>query len=276
MPELPEVEVTRRHLEPALTGALIERVVVRGKRVLRLQPHPADFASRLRGRRVLCLGRRGKYLTGDVGDGLTWILHLGMSGHLALAAPGEPAEPHTAVVLGLSGGPEVRFVDPRTFGHTAVLTAEELALAGPSRLGPDALDALPPARALAARLAGRKAPIKALLLDQRLVAGLGNIYADEVLHRARLRPDRPGGSLSAEEVAALRRSIRPVLRAGLRHGGTSLADNAYLLPDGRVGENLPRLAVYGRTGERCRRCGGEVQRTVLRQRSAHYCPGCQR
>jgi formamidopyrimidine-DNA glycosylase len=275
MPELPEVEATRRHLEPVLLGAVVARVAVRRERLLRLQPRPADFAARLEGRRVLDLARKGKFLLAAIGDGLTWLTHLGMSGRLALAEPGEPEAPHTAVVLGLAGGPEVRFVDPRTFGHTAVLTPAEMATAGPSRLGPDALESLPPAPVLAALLAGRSAPVKALLLDQRLLAGLGNIYADEVLHRARVRPDRAGGSLTLNEVSALRRWVRPVLEAGLRHGGTSLADLAYLLPDGRAGRHLERLRVYGRAGEPCRRCGTSVQRTVLRGRSAYFCPGCQ-
>jgi formamidopyrimidine-DNA glycosylase len=276
MPELPEVEITRRHLEPAVCGAVVAEVAVRRERALRLQPCPGDFISRLRGRRVLGIGRRGKYLLADVGDGLTWVTHLGMSGRMSLARPGDPEAAHTAVVVTLQDGPEVRFVDPRTFGHTAVLTPEELAAAGPSRLGPDALDALPRSRALAARLAGRSAPLKPLLLDQRLIAGLGNIYADEVLHRARLRPDRAAGSLSAEEVAALRRAVRPVLQASLRRGGTSLADLAYLLPDGRAGGYLERLKVYGRAGEPCRRCGAAVERIVQRGRSAYFCPECQR
>ena len=276
MPELPEVEITRRHLEPVLCGAVVARVDVRRERALRLQPRPADFAARLAGRRVLGLGRQGKYLLGDVGEGLTWVTHLGMSGRMSLARPGDPAAAHTAVVVSLEGGPEVRFVDPRTFGHTAVLTPEEMAGAGPSRLGPDALDALTRSPRLAAHLAGRKAPIKPLLLDQALVSGLGNIYADEVLFRARLRPDRPAGSLQRDEVAALRRAVRPVLRASLRRGGTSLADLAYLLPDGQAGGYLERLAVYGRAGEACRRCGAAIERIVLRGRSAFFCPECQR
>jgi formamidopyrimidine-DNA glycosylase len=276
VPELPEVELTRRHLEPVLRGALIGRVAVRGARVIRRQPHPGDFACRLRGRRVTGLARRGKYLLADVGDGLTWLTHLGMSGRVSVAAPGTPEPPHTALVVEVREGPEVRFIDPRTFGQSAVLTAAELARAGPSRLGPDALDALPSSRWLVGRLAGRTAPIKALLLDQRLLAGLGNIYADEVLHRARLRPDRAAGSLTREEVASLRRSVRPVLEAGLRHGGTSLADLAYRLPDGRTGEYLPRLQAYGRAGRPCRRCRGEIVRIVQHGRSAFFCPGCQR
>lgn len=276
MPELPEVELTRRHLEPVLRGAQVERVEVRGARVLRNQPRPADFIPRLRGRTVGDLRRRGKFMLADVGDGLTWLTHLGMSGRVSVAAPGSPEAPHTAVVVGLRQGPEVRFIDPRTFGHAAVLTAVELAAAGCSRLGPDALEELPPARWLAARLAGRTAPIKALLLDQRLVAGLGNIYADEVLHRARIRPDRPAGSLSPAEVSTLRRSIRPVLEAGLRHGGTSLADLAYLLPDGRTGRYFARLRVYGRAERPCRTCGRPIVRIVQSGRSAFFCPECQR
>jgi formamidopyrimidine-DNA glycosylase len=275
MPELPEVELTRRHLEPVLGGSRIQRVAVRGERVVRRQPRPEEFVPRLQGRRVHGLSRRGKYLLADVGDGLTWLVHLGMSGRVSVVSPGTPEPPHTAVVVGLRHGPEVRLIDPRTFGYTAVLTPGELAAAGPSRLGPDALDALPPVRWLVARLAGRKAPIKVLLLDQRLLAGLGNIYADEVLYRARLRPDRPAGSLLRDEVAALRHSVRPILHAGLRHGGTSLADLAYLLPDGRTGRFLPRLRAYGRVGQPCRRCGVPIVRLVLQGRSAFFCPRCQ-
>jgi formamidopyrimidine-DNA glycosylase len=276
MPELPEVELTRRHLEPVLRGTRIARVAVRGDRVLRGQPSPGDFTARLAGRRVLALGRRGKYLLADVGEGLTWLTHLGMSGRVSVVPPGAPEAAHTALVVGLQDGPEVRLIDPRTFGQTAVLTPGELDLAGPARLGPDALEELPTSRWLAARLAGRTAPIKALLLDQRLLSGLGNIYADEVLHRARLRPDRPAGSLDRQEVAALRGAVRPVLEAGLRHGGTSLADLAYLLPDGRTGEFLPRLRAYGRAGRPCRRCGTAIVRIVQHGRSAFFCPGCQR
>jgi len=276
MPELPEVELTRRHLEPVLCGSRIERVAVRRERVVRGQPAPGDFISRLQGRRVKGLARRGKYLLADVGDGLTWLTHLGMSGRVSLAAPGSPEVRHTSYVVSLAEGPEVRLIDPRTFGQTAVLTGAELAAAGPSRLGPDALEELPSTRWLTGRLAERKAPIKVLLLDQRLLAGLGNIYADEVLYRARLRPDRPAGSLTRPEVAALRRSVRPVLEAGLRYGGTSLADLAYLLPDGRTGQFLPRLRAYGRAGRPCRRCGIEIVRIVQQGRSAYFCPGCQR
>jgi formamidopyrimidine-DNA glycosylase len=275
MPELPEVETTRRHLAPVVEGALITGVEVRRPRMARRNERPADVAERLTGRHVERLGRRGKFLIGDLSGEMAWVSHLGMSGRFAVAAPGTPEAPHTNVVIHLHERPEVRLVDPRMFGFVAAFTPDELDVAL-AAVGPDALDALPRRPRLEAVLRGRRAPIKALLLDQRLVAGLGNIYADEVLHRARIAPERPGGSLRPEEVAALRSAIGVVLRAGLRHGGTSLDDLAYLLPDGRTGDYLSRLAVYGREGDRCRRCGGEIERLVLRGRSSHWCRGCQR
>jgi formamidopyrimidine-DNA glycosylase len=197
-----------------------------------------------------------------------------MSGRLSLNAPGEPEALHTNVVIHLRARPEVRFVDPRTFGFMAAFTDDELAVAMQA-VGPDALDDLPTAGMLHGTLAGRSAPIKALLLDQRIVAGLGNIYADEVLFRAHIAPKRPGGSLHRDEVQALRRAIPVVLRAGLRHGGTSLDDLAYLLPNGQAGTYLSRLSAYGREGDPCRRCGGIIERVVVRGRSSFWCRGCQ-
>jgi formamidopyrimidine-DNA glycosylase len=243
--------------------------------MVRRQERPGDFGDRLRGRRVLGIDRIGKFLLGQVEGDLTWVMHLGMSGRMQLARSGEPEAAHTNVVVGLDDGTELRFVDPRTFGFMAVLTPDEVRASSLARLGPDALADLPRSPALSQRLAGRTAPIKALLLDQGVLAGLGNIYADEVLHRSRIAPTRPGGSLSKDEVQALRASVRPVLEAGLAAGGTSLDDLAYLLPDGRAGQYLAQLAVYGREGEPCRRCGTEVRSMVVRGRSTHWCPSCQ-
>lgn len=274
MPELPEVEVTRRHLAPALEGAVITAVEVRRDRMTRRNERPGDLAERITGRRVCRLGRRGKFLLAILDGGFTWVSHLGMSGRISLNRSGDPEAPHTNVVIRLRARPEVRFIDPRTFGFMAAFTDDELATALRA-IGPDALDELPSAQTLEGALAGRAAPIKALLLDQRIVAGLGNIYADEVLFRARIAPERPGGSLHRDEVQALRRAIPVVLRAGLRHGGTSLDDMAYLLPDGRAGEHGPRLAAYGREDEPCRRCGGIIERVVVRSRSSYWCRGCQ-
>lgn len=276
MPELPEVETVRRSLTPALLGAVLVDVEVRHPRMSRRQPRPRDLSDRLRGRRVLAVRRRGKFLLTDLEDGLLWVTHLGMSGRMQVAAPGDPEAPHTHVVVRTDRAAEIRMVDPRTFGFMAVLTPEELAGHPLGRLGPDALEELPTAAELGRSLEGRRAPIKALLLDQRLLAGLGNIYADEVLHRAGLRGSRTAGSLQPEEVERLRAAIRPVLNEGVRMGGTSLNDLAYLLPDGRSGDYLPRLRVYGREGLPCRRCGSPIRRTVIRQRSSFWCPQCQR
>lgn len=275
MPELPEVESTRRHIAPILEGAVIVRASIRHDRTARHNRHPDDVAHRLGGRRVLAVGRKGKFILIEVEEDLTWVIHLGMSGRLTIAPPTEPEVAHTHFVADL-GTAQIRLVDPRTFGFVAVFTPEELAASSIAGLGPDAFDRLPPARRLGERLAGRSAPIKALLLDQRIIAGLGNIYADEVLFRAGVAPGRPAGSLVESEVAALRRAIRAVLADGIRHGGTSLADLAYLLPDGRAGGFVSRLAVYGRAGEPCRRCRTVIRRVVIAQRSAHFCPECQR
>jgi formamidopyrimidine-DNA glycosylase len=275
VPELPEVETTRRCLEPDLASARIVDVDVRRNRMVRRQARPRDFADRLRGRRIRRLGRRGKFLMADLDGDITWVTHLGMSGRVAMASPDEPERPHTNVVVRTDRDQEFRLIDPRTFGFVVAWTPEELEASSLGSLGPDAYDALPRSRALHHVLEGRAAPIKSLLLDQHLLAGLGNIYADEALHRARIAPSRPGGSLTIDEVQRLRRAIRATLDAGLKWGGTSLDDLAYLLPDGRAGEYVHRLKVYGRSGELCRRCGTEIRRAVLRQRSTHWCPQCQ-
>ena len=275
MPELPEVETIRRSLAPALEGRSVSAVAVRHPRLARRNERPGDVSDRLVGRRIHRLRRIGKFLMADVDGDLTWVTHLGMSGRIELADGGEPERPHTHVVVDLDRGRQVRMVDPRTFGFVAVYTPEELSASSIAELGPDALDALPRSPIWARRLAGRTVVIKALLLDQRFVAGLGNIYADEVLHRARIRPTRPAGSLTADEIIRLRAAVRPVLEAGLRWGGTSLDDLAYLLPDGRAGDYLRRLKVYGREGLPCRRDGTPIERTVVGGRSSFWCPQCQ-
>jgi formamidopyrimidine-DNA glycosylase len=275
MPELPEVEATRRHLVPALADRLIVGVEVRRLRMVRRQARPGDFADRLAGRRVSAVDRQGKFLLIRLSGDVTWVTHLGMSGRVVIARIGDREDPHTNVVVRLDDGGEFRLVDPRTFGFVAAFLPDELADSSVGRLGPDALEDLPRSPRLASRLAGRTVAIKPLLLDQGFLAGLGNIYADEVLFRARIDPSRPAGTLDTAEVRALRAAVRPVLEGGLRHGGTSLGDLAYLLPDGRAGENLSRLRVYGRAERPCRRCGTPIERAVLRQRSAYWCPGCQ-
>lgn len=276
MPELPEVEATRRHLEPVLVGETIETAEVRRPRMVRRQERPGDFAARLTGRRVESLGRRGKFLLASVEGDITWVTHLGMSGRISVAEPGTPEPAHTNVVVRLRRGPEIRLIDPRTFGFVAAFTPSELAGQPAARLGPDALAELPDPTMLAQGMARRSIPIKALLLDQRFVAGIGNIYADEILFRAGVAPHRPADELQPAEVGRVHAAVTPVLRDGLRHGGTSLDDLAYLLPDDRAGAYLERLSVYGRDGQPCPVCGTEIARAVVRQRSAHWCPSCQR
>ena len=283
MPELPEVETTRSSLAPVIEGRRIERVEVRRERMVRHQAQAGDFALRTTGRRVANVDRTGKFIIASLeGDGgerdMVWVTHLGMSGHIELARPGTEEAPHTNVVVAIGGAGglvEVRLVDPRTFGFVWALTPDELAESSLAALGPDAHTALPRSPALAAALAGRTAPIKALLLDQRIVSGLGNIYADEALFRARIHPSRAGGSLTPDEVARLRRAVKATLDASLRWGGTTLDDRRYLLPDGRAGDFARRLMVYGRTGLPCRRCGTPIERIELRARGTHFCPVCQ-
>jgi formamidopyrimidine-DNA glycosylase len=275
MPELPEVETTRRHLAPALEGRRIVDAVLRRDRMARRNARPGDVAERLRGREVHRVGRVGKFILIDVEGDLTWVIHLGMSGRVRVVDPSEPLDPHTHLSVTTDEGVEVRLVDPRTFGFVAVFTPEELAADSIAALGPDALDEPRTADDLGGVLAGRTAPIKNLLMDQRVIAGLGNIYVDEILHRAGVRPTRPAGELTPDEVASIVTGIPGVLAAGIQMGGTSLDDLAYLLPDGRAGEYLDRLLVYGRTDLPCLTCGTPIQRVVVGQRSSHFCPVCQ-
>lgn len=275
MPELPEVETTRRHLVPALEGARIVDVQLSRERMARRNARPSDIADRLIGRTVSKVARVGKFILIAVEGDLTWIVHLGMSGRMRVVDPDEPLDPHTHLRVRTGAGVEVRLIDPRTFGFVAVFTPEELEADPVSSLGRDALDDPYTSTDLAARLAGRRAPIKAILLDQRIVAGLGNIYVDEILHRAGVRPSRSAGDLQLDEIAAIVDATPGVLADGIRMGGTSLDDLAYLLPDGRAGEYLERLRVYGRTDEPCHTCGTPIERVVVGQRSSHFCPVCQ-
>jgi formamidopyrimidine-DNA glycosylase len=273
VPELPEVETVRRYLAPVVEGRRLVEVEMRHPRTGRRNAGPTDVSDRLRGRVVEHLDRIGKFLLGRLDSEMTWVTHLGMSGRIVIAQPGEPEALHTHFVAVTDAGAEIRLVDPRTFGFVAVFTPEELS--SQLSLGRDAFSDLPRTPQLATALEGRTAPIKSLLLDQRIIAGLGNIYADEILHRARVRPTRPGGALTPSEMTKLRGAIRPVLDAGIAAGGTSLTDLAYLLPDGRAGDYLDRLRVYGREGKPCRRCGSPIERVVVGGRSSFFCPKCQ-
>jgi formamidopyrimidine-DNA glycosylase len=273
LPELPEVEMTRRHLESVMVERVFEEVTVGHQRTARRNSSPEEVVSRLEGRRVEAVDRVGKFLVVRLDDDQTMVAHLGMSGRWSVN--GDVDEPHTHFVARLDDGSVVKFVDPRTFGFVAVYDTEDVAASGLGRLGPDAWVDPPEAKELAARLAARSAPIKALLLDQGPISGLGNIYADEALHLAGIHPLTPGGELTVDDLERLLDAVRAVLGAAIDKGGTTLDDLAYLLPDGRAGDNLGRLRVYGRTDLPCLTCGTPIERVVVRARSTHFCPHCQ-
>jgi formamidopyrimidine-DNA glycosylase len=274
VPELPEVETIRACLEPKLVGRRIESVWVRqGSRLLRDTVGPAQLRRRLTGRGIEGLGRRGKYLILVLDTGEYFVVHLGMTGMFYTAAPDAPSPRHTHLRLKLADA-DLLLVDPRTFGRVFVLGEGELQ-AHPvfRRLGPEPLDRAFTVAYLADRLRGRRTPIKALLLGQQLAAGIGNIYADESCHAARILPRRAAGSLEAREIAALRRAVRGVLRRSIACQGTTIRD--YQWDEGRSGGFAAKLKVYGRQGRPCRRCGGLIERNVLAGRSTFFCPGCQ-
>ena len=270
MPELPEVETIRLALRqgaggaPKLPGQRIEGVRLGWPRHV-AAPSPAAFRRRILGQTILDVQRRGKYLVLPLTQE-TLLIHLMMSGDLGMLPAGEPPRPHDHTILNLDTGWELRFNDPRKFGKVLLLSRPEQLLGG---LGPEPLSSQFTRQVLADRLAGRGRTLKPLLLDQSFVAGLGNIYADEALHRARLHPMRRSDSLRPEEVAALWRGIRQALRAGLRHNGASI-DWVY-----RGGDFQNHFRAYGRTGEPCPVCGTPIQRIVVGQRSTHFCPQCQ-
>jgi formamidopyrimidine-DNA glycosylase len=272
VPELPEVEVVRRGLAREVAGWDVTSVAVTGVRTVRRQPAEV-LVDRLRGARLGEAGRIGKFLLVPLDGGAeTLVIHLRMSGQLLLTAPEWPLAKHTHAVIGLSDGRELRFVDPRTFGELFVAPAPVAALA---HLGPDPLSPGWSAALLGRGLAGRTGRLKLLLMDQRFVAGIGNIYSDEALFEARLRFDRPAGSLSGEEVCRLHRAVRKTLRDAVTHRGSSLRDAQYVDLFGAAGDYQNRHRVYGREGEPCPRCGGLVRRMSLGGRSTFFCDMCQ-
>jgi formamidopyrimidine-DNA glycosylase len=276
VPELPEVETVRLGLEKQVAGRTVAAVTVGHPRAVRRHvAGAADFAARLAGRRVDGARRRGKYLWLPLDSGDAVLVHLGMSGQLLLRAAGEPDETHLRVRLTFTDGdPELRFVDQRTFGGMAfALGGAEL----PAIISHIALDPLDPAfddAALTAAVRRRRTGIKRALLDQSLVSGIGNIYADEALWRARLHFARPTETLPRPRSAALLDAVRQVLREALGQGGTSF-DSLYVNVDGESGYFDRSLNVYGRAGEPCPRCGAPIRRDPFMNRSSYTCPRCQ-
>jgi len=258
-----------------MTGRKFTEVSIYHDRTVRHNASRAEVVQRLLGRTIQVVGRHGKFLKFALDDGYTMVAHLGMSGRFSIAEPSEDTAVHTHFVAALDDGWEIRFIDPRTFGFIAAYDEDELNSSGVARLGPDAWTEPPGVSELSASLSGRVAPIKALLLDQAPLAGLGNIYADEALHLGNVHPLASAGDLTEDQLSVLLESVRVVLEAAIDAGGTTLGDLAYLLPDGQAGENLRGLRVYGRGGQPCRTCGVAIQRIVVRGRSAHFCPSCQ-
>ena len=274
MPELPEVESVRRQLAPLLEGRRLERVEIADERLTR-PAEPARVARSLEGERVAVVDRRGKYLIVRFESGRALLVHLRMTGSLTHAAGGTlPDDPHRRAVVRLDDGSDVAYRDVRRFGTWLLLERGEEAgyLAG--RLGAEPLARSFSAVRLGERLAGRRAPVKAAVLDQRTVAGVGNIYADEALWYAQLHPLREAQSLDEAEVAALHRGIRKALQLGIRRQGSTLRD--YRLPDGATGGMQHEFRVYGREGEPCGRCGTPIEKIRVAGRGTYYCPQCQR
>ena len=282
MPELPEVETVRRGLEPILVGNRFARVEQR-RPDLRF-PLPAHFGERLSGRTVEALDRRAKYLLARLDGGEVLVMHLGMTGRFSInGSTAAPPPKHEHIVFHLQDGTRVRYADARRFGYMELIPTggleQHVLFKG---LGVEPLSAAFTADWLAARLKGKKTSIKAALVDQRLIAGLGNIYACEALFRARISPLKLAGALAAKSGKPVQKTedlvaaVKAVLEGAVRAGGSSLRD--YRRADGRLGRFQHRFKVYGREGKPCPRkgCGGTVRRIVQGGRSTFYCPTCQR
>jgi formamidopyrimidine-DNA glycosylase len=273
MPELPEVETIRLALEPHLVGRRFDRVEIHDPRLVR-PFEPGAIADELEGERVTALERRGKYLIVRFESGRALLIHLRMTGSLRRVEPGSTADDsHRRAVVRLDDGSDVAYRDVRRFGTWRLVEAHELDSYFAERVGREPLERSFTSRRLGERLEGRRAPIKAALLDQRTVAGLGNIYVDEALWRARVHPRQPAGTLDRDEIARVTRGIREALRAGIARQGASLRD--YSTPDGRRGRMQEEFRVYGRAGEPCFRCGTPIDKIRAAGRGTWYCPSCQ-
>ena len=271
MPELPEVETTRRGLAPHVRGRRIRALKVYERRLR--WPVPAGLPARVVGQCIVSVGRRAKYLLLRLESGAL-LVHLGMSGNLRVVEPGSPRVAHDHFDLVLDSNIALRFNDPRRFGSLLYVRGDPLAHPLLARLGPEPFARSFDAEYLWRITRGRRVAIKQLLMNSQLVVGVGNIYASEALFRARIRPQRQTRSLTRPEVARLVRAVRAVLAQAIRAGGTTLRD--YLKTDGTPGYFRQRLYVYERGGKPCRRCGQPVRAITQGQRSTYYCHGCQK
>jgi formamidopyrimidine-DNA glycosylase len=281
VPELPEVEVVRLGLDTHVTGRTLSAVEVHHPRAIRRHVlGPGDFTGRLAGRKVVATRRRGKYLWLELSEDLALLAHLGMSGQLLVQPEGAPDEKHLRVRFRFADdGPELRFVDQRTFGGFLVddlVTVDGAALpSAVAHIARDPMDPVFDAHATVAALRRKRTELKRALLDQTLVSGIGNIYADEALWRARLHWSRPTERLSAAKAAEVLTAATDVMREALGQGGTSF-DALYVNVNGQSGYFDRSLAVYGQEDRPCRRCGTAIRREPFMNRSSYFCPRCQR
>jgi formamidopyrimidine-DNA glycosylase len=275
VPELPEVEIVRRGLDRHVVGRTIDSVQMLHPRALRRHlAGPDDFAAAVRGRTITGALRRGKYLWLPVDDDAL-LAHLGMSGQLLVGDSSRPLSAHVRVRITFTdGGPDLRFSDQRTFGHLSLALDGAVLPAAIAHIAPDPLEAAFDLRGVTARLSTRRTGIKRALLDQSLVSGIGNIYADEALWRARLHWDRSAARLRPAAIGRLFAAVQQVFAEALSAGGTTF-DSLYVDVNGQSGYFERSLAVYGRAGQPCRRCGTPVRRDPFMNRSAFSCPKCQ-
>ena len=278
MPELPEVEVVRRDLEHEVVGKKIKSVEVNSMRTIRRHRQRKLFTDPLIGRKFTAVERRGKYLLMKLDDGQVLVVHLGMSGQLLRAKSAKDAmAKHTQVVITFTQGGQLRFVDPRTFGEMFVTSVDELEneVDELKHLGIDPLETAMSWDYFGELVAQRRMKLKPLLMDQKFLAGIGNIYSDEILHAAGLRWDRSSDSLSSQEVRRLYRSMVETLQDAVKYRGSSLADEQYVDLFGQPGEYQQFHKVYARDGEPCKRCRHVIVRQKVNGRSTFYCEACQ-
>lgn len=274
MPELPEVETVKRIIEPQLVGQTILPVSVNNPQII-AHPDTALFAELLTGQMVQRMSRRGKFLTVHFENGDRMVIHLRMTGQLLVTPADYPVEKHTHLIAALSGGRQIRYIDVRRFGRFWYLQADETdAVTGQDKLGLEPLDGELSADYLKARLGGRKKSIKEMLHDQSVVAGIGNIYSDEILFEAGLYPEEKFVSLNIDDWNNLAAKIKEVIAWGITTNEMTAAE--YLAGAGKEYRNMPDLRVYGREGQSCSRCGATIERIVIGGRSSCYCPVCQR
>ncbi len=278
--ELPEVEVMRRDLEKDVVGRRVKTAEVKtsrnAMRVIRRHGKRKEFTSRLEGRKLAKVERRGKYLLVHLDSGDVLVTHFGMSGQFQRGNGRVAIEPHTHVILTFQQGGDLRFIDPRTFGEMFVTSADEIGKVKElQHIAIDPLDQVFTWPTFQYLLAERGAKMKQLLMDQKFISGLGNIYSDEVLFAAGLRYDRVSDTLSSQEVRRLYRAIQETIQEAIKLRGTTLDDEAYVDLFGKPGEYQGELKVYGREGEPCRRCRSPIETVKVSQRTSYFCPQCQ-